>query len=158
MNLVAISHVAMKNVTLRSRVTRIVVSFGLGLAALAAGAPGALAQQTTIAVPGGYVTFTPAQRDYAGAYVLRHPVPPAPVPGGFVAAVGSVVPAGVPLQRFEPGPAYEGTYGAADYDPDVGAAGYADPGYDFSQYRYAVTPGNAVVVEPRSRRIILVIE
>lgn len=140
--------------------------------------------QATVAVPGGYVTFTPVQRQYIETYVVRHPVPPAAIPGGFVAEVGAVVPPGVDLRRFGGGPVGPyGGYGRAvaqpgygqvvaqpGYDPewnDAGngyegyeadQAGYA-PGYGLSQYRYVVLPGNeAAVVEPRSRRIILIVE
>lgn len=51
----------------------------------------------------------------------------------------------------------------ADFDADEGyqtldEAGYA-PGAGLSQYRYVTLPGNeAAVVEPRSRRIILIVE
>lgn len=157
---------------------------GVGAAALLAGASGAAAQ-STVAVPGGYVTFTPAQRTYMETYVLRHPVPPAPVPGGFVAAIGEVVPQGVELRRFAvaPGEVQPGygpqIYGPQGYDQQVydqqgydprgfDQADYDAPaapgpaygeGYGVSGYRYVVMPGNeTAVVEPRSRRIILIIE
>lgn len=155
------------------------LSLGLGLAALIAGSAGAAAQ-TTIVVRGGHGSLTPAQRAYMETYVVRHPVPPAPVPGGFVAAVGEVLPAGVELRRFEPAPGYDADgqgygaepgyaapgYDAAGYDTadfEGGpAADYGDAygaGYDLSRYRYVVMPGyEAAVVEPRSRRIILIIE
>jgi len=147
---------------------------GVGAAALLAGASGAAAQ-STVAVPGGYVTFTPAQRTYMETYVLRHPVPPAPVPGGFVAAIGEVVPQGVELRRFAvaPGEVQPG-YGPQIYDPqgydprgfdqaDYDAPAAPGPaygeGYGVSGYRYVVMPGTeTAVVEPRSRRIILIIE
>lgn len=154
----------------------------LALAILAGGASAAAAQ-TTVAVPGGYVTFTPAQRQYIESYVVRHPVPPAPVPGGFVAAVGEVVPPGVELRRFDAPAygAYGGGYARPGYEPGYGydAGGYNTAGYDaggydvpdaapaygagdpyaVSGYRYVVLPGNeAAVVEPRSRRIILILE
>lgn len=147
-----------------------------------AGGSAPAAAQTTVAVPGGYVTFTPAQRQYMETYVVRHPVPPAAIPGGFAAEVGAVVPPGVDLLRFGTGPVepYGGdgqvvarpSYGQITaqpgFDPewdDAGdayetaeQAGYA-PGYGLSQYRYVVLPGNeAAVVEPRSRRIILIVE
>ena len=127
--------------------------------------------QTTVAVPGGYVTFTPVQRRYIETYVVRHPVPPAYIPGGFVAEVGAVVPPDVDLRRFGPAPEPYGRYGQTvvqpGYEPDyddadgyhtLDEAGYApDPG--LSQYRYVTLPGNeAAVVEPRSRRIILIVE
>lgn len=153
-----------------------------GLAAVAfvplavAGSVAPAAAQTTVAVPGGYVTFTPVQRRYIETYVVRHPVPPAYIPGGFVAEVGAVVPPDVDLRRFGPAQEPYGRYGQAvgqpgygqpAYEPDFGdddgyqtldQAGYApDPG--LSQYRYVTLPGNeAAVVEPRSRRIILIVE
>ncbi len=153
-----------------------------GLAAVAfvplvvAGSVAPAVAQTTVAVPGGYVTFTPVQRRYIETYVVRHPVPPAYVPGGFVAEVGAVVPPDVDLRRFGPAsepygrygqavaqPGYDQPgYGADDADEDgyqtLDQAGYApDPG--LSQYRYVTLPGNeAAVVEPRSRRIILIVE
>ncbi|MEP9354955.1 hypothetical protein ABLE93_15305 [Xanthobacter sp. KR7-65] len=149
-----------------------------------AGGASAAAAQTTVAVPGGYVTFTPAQRQYIETYVVRHPVPPALVPGGFVAAVGEVVPPGVALRRFGPP---QPVYGAAPYDPAYGPGygrpaygpGYATAGYDpddrvpadeseaeayggdygVGGYRYVVLPSQeTAVVEPRSRRIILIVE
>lgn len=153
-----------------------------GLAAVAfvplvvAGSVAPAAAQTTVAVPGGYVTFTPVQRRYIETYVVRHPVPPAYIPGGFVAEVGAVVPPDVDLRRFGPAPEPYGRYrqavgqpgyGQPAYEQDFGdddgyqtldQAGYApDPG--LSQYRYVTLPGNeAAVVEPRSRRIILIVE
>lgn len=148
-----------------------------GLAAVAfvplviAGSVAPAVAQTTVAVPGGYVTFTPVQRRYIETYVVRHPVPPAYIPGGFVAEVGAVVPPDVDLRHFGPAPEPYGRYGEAvaqpghgpDYDDADGyqtldEAGYApDPG--LSQYRYVTLPGNeAAVVEPRSRRIILIVE
>lgn len=154
------------------------LSLGLGLSVLIAGSAAAAAQ-TTIVVPGGYGPLTPDQRAYVETYVVRHPVPPAPLPGGFVAAVGGVVPAGVELRRFGPAPAYGPYGGQYGYEPGYDAAGYdtaedeagygAGPapayggsygaGYDLSGYRYIVMPGHeAAVVEPRSRRIILIIE
>ncbi|MFG1345419.1 hypothetical protein V5F59_11030 [Xanthobacter autotrophicus DSM 431] len=167
------------------------LSLGLGLVLLVAGAAGASAQTTVVITNGGgygyggyagYGAFGPAQRDYMAGYVVRHPVPPAPIPGGFVASVGAVVPNGVVLNRFGPPVAYGGYaagypqgYGQAAYDDGgYGDAGYvaggygavgpgyggAYPGgYDFSGYRYVVLPGNeAAVVEARTRRIILIIE
>ena len=128
-----------------------------------------VAAQTTVAVPGGYVTFTPVQRQYIETYVVRHPVPPAAIPGGFVAEVGQMVPPGVELRR-------QAGYGGPGYGPAASQPGY-DPGWDngngyetadqvdpapdygLSQYRYVTLPGNeAAVVEPRSRRIILIVE
>lgn len=148
-----------------------------GLAAVAfvplvtAGSVAPAVAQTTVAVPGGYVTFTPVQRRYIETYVVRHPVPPAYIPGGFVAEVGAVVPPDVDLRRFGPAPEPYGRYGQAvaqpgygpDYDDEDGyqtldEAGYA-PDSRLSQYRYVTLPGNeAAVVEPRSRRIILIVE
>jgi len=141
-----------------------------------AGGVSPAAAQTTVAVPGGYVTFTPVQRRYIETYVVRHPVPPADIPGGFVAEVGAVVPPDVDLRRFGAAPEPYGRYGqavaqedygqpgdGADFDDDEGyqtldEAGYA-PGAGLSQYRYVTLPGNeAAVVEPRSRRIILIVE
>ncbi|MFG1249822.1 hypothetical protein [Xanthobacter flavus] len=163
----------------RSR-TRPLLMAGLAAVAfvpivLAAGVSPASAQ-TTVAVPGGYVTFTPVQRRYIETYVVRHPVPPAYIPGGFVAEVGAVVPPDVDLRRFGDAPEPYGRYGQAvaqpgygqpgyepDFDDDDGyqtldEAGYA-PGAGLSQYRYVTLPGNeAAVVEPRSRRIILIVE
>lgn len=159
-------------------------SLGLGLALLVAGVAGASAQTTVVITGGGYGGyggFTAAQRDYIAGYVVRHPVPPAPVPGGFVASVGAVVPNGVVLNRFGPyggyGAGYRQGYDQAAYDDDAyGDNGYGDngyavaapapgyggvynAGYDLSGYRYVTLPGNeAAVVEPRSRRIILIIE
>lgn len=141
-----------------------------------AGGVAPAAAQTTVAVPGGYVTFTPVQRRYIETYVVRHPVPPAYIPGGFVAEVGAVLPPDVDLRRFGEAPEPYGRYGQAvaqpgydqpGYDPDfndeggyqpLDEAGYA-PGAGLSQYRYVTLPGNeAAVVEPRSRRIILIVE
>lgn len=170
-------------------------SFGISIAILIAGASAASAQAVVVG-PGGYIS--PTQREYIEAYVVRHPVPPAPIPGGFVASVGAVLPAGIPLQRFavapaqryatygqgyygpgyygqvyygqgDPGVAYpdRGGYDVADYNSPVypgelygGAygSGYGN-GADLSGYRYVVLPGaEAAVVEPRTRRIILIIE
>ncbi len=153
-----------------------------GLAAVAfvplvvAGSVAPAVAQTTVAVPGGYVTFTPVQRRYIESYVVRHPVPPAYIPGGFVAEVGAVVPPDVDLRRFGVAPEPYGRYGQAVAQPGYGQQGY-DPGFDdedgyqtldeagyapgagLSQYRYVTLPGNeAAVVEPRSRRIILIVE
>ncbi|MFG1287166.1 hypothetical protein [Xanthobacter versatilis] len=126
---------------------------------------------------------------------MRHPVPPAVIPGGFVASVGAVLPAGIPLQSFGVAPTYQryatyqqgyygpGYYGQVYYgqgDPGVGypdrggydVADYNTPVYpgelygggygggaDLSGYRYVVLPGaEAALVEPRTRRIILIIE
>ena len=140
-----------------------------------AGGVAPAAAQTTVAVPGGYVTFTPVQRRYIETYVVRHPVPPAYIPGGFVAEVGAVVPPDVDLRRFGAMPEPYGRYGQAVAQPGYGQPGYGpdddgdgyqtldeagyapDPG--LSQYRYVTLPGNeAAVVEPRSRRIILIVE
>lgn len=150
--------------------------FGLAAAALVAGI-GAASAQTVVVVQGG-PAFTPAQRAYMEGYVVRHPVPPAPIPGGYVARVGGYVPAGVPLRTFDPyndggyvdagyrggygpyGGGYGVTYGAAEegfYDGGYPVAGPG--GYGLSGYRYVVMPGNtAAVVEPSTRRIILIIE
>jgi len=156
-------------------------------AALVAGA-GAAGAQAVVVVPGG-PAFTPAQRAYVEAYVIRHPVPPAPIPRGYVARVGGYVPAGVPLRSFDTyndaGAGEDGPYGtlaeAADddgyavagpdgYEPDgyepggygqggYGQGAYEPGGYNLAGYRYVVMPGNtAAVVEPASRRIILIIE
>lgn len=156
-------------------VSRGVVLSGLAAVAfLPLGITGGIAPaaaQTTVAVPGGYVTFTPVQRRYIETYVVRHPVPPAYIPGGFVAEVGAVVPPDVDLRRFGTGPEPYGRYGQAvaqpGYEPDfadddgyqtLDQAGYA-PDAGLSQYRYVTLPGNeAAVVEPRSRRIILIVE
>lgn len=174
--------------TLVPLVLALVLAFVLAPAALVAGVSPAAAQ-TTMVVPGGYITFTPAQREYIEGYVARHPVPPAPIPGGFAAAVGAVVPPGVALRRFGPAPGYgyaRPGYGVAGYGAvydqgydqayDAEAYGLAGDGvygqdygsgygqnygqdYGLSGYRYVVLPGNeAAVVEPRSRRIILIVE
>lgn len=170
------------------------LSLGLGLAVLIAGSAGAAAQTTIVIPGGGYAPISPAQRAYIETYVVQHPVPPAEVPGGYVATVGGVIPAGVELRRFGPAPAYGsygrwsggryvgngyagngygggydsepgygdgGGYDTADYDAGPGPAygGAYGGGYDLSQYRYVAMPGNeAAVVEPRTRRIILIIE
>ncbi|MDI4666669.1 hypothetical protein K9U40_20430 [Xanthobacter autotrophicus] len=172
------------------------LSVGLGIAFLIAGASAASAQAVVVG-PGGY--FSPAQREYIQAYVVRHPVPPAPIPGGFVASVGAVLPAGIPLQSFAVAPTYQryatyqqgyygpGYYGQVYYGPGYagqggyGVGGYDGGGYDvadynsqvypgdlygggygggdLSGYRYVVLPGaEAAIVEPRTRRIMLIIE
>lgn len=162
-----------------SQTSRLALRLGLAAAALVAGV-GAAGAQTVVVVQGG-PAFSPAQRAYVEGYVVRHPVPPAPIPGGYVARVGGYVPAGVPLRTFDTynegyadagygggygpyggpyGGGYGATYGAVGeglYDGGypAGAAG----GYGLEGYRYVVMPGNtAAVVEPTTRRIILIIE
>ncbi|MDI4659146.1 hypothetical protein [Xanthobacter autotrophicus] len=191
------------NPRLKSLRASIRLSVGLGIAVLIAGVSAASAQAVVVG-PGGYIS--PAQRGYIQGYVLRHPVPPALIPGGFIPTVGAVLPAGIPLQSFAVAPTYQrystyqqgyygpgyygqvyygqgdpgvvypdrGGYDVADYNTPVypgelyggGYGGYGggyDGGYgggaDLSGYRYVVLPGaEAAVVEPRTRRIILIIE
>ena len=164
------------------RAARLALGVGLAAAALAAGA-GVACAQTVVVVQGG-PAFSPAQRAYVEGYVVRHPVPPAPIPGGYVARVGGYIPAGVPLRTFDTynegyadagyrggyGP-YGGPYGGGygGYGATYGAVGEglydggypagAAGGYGLEGYRYVVMPGNtAAVVEPTTRRIILIIE
>lgn len=184
------------NPRLKSLRARVRLSVGLGIGLLIAGVSAASAQAVVVG-PGGY--FSPSQRAYIQTYVVRHPVPPAVIPGGFVASVGAVLPAGIPLQSFAVAPTYQrystyqqgyygpgyygqvyygqldpgggyvdqGGYDVADYNTPVypgelyggGYGGGYGAGADLSGYRYVVLPGaEAAVVEPRTRRIILIIE
>lgn len=108
--------------------------------ALVLGAGPSLAQTSTVIVakPSGYVLVDPQQQVLVQRYVVAQPGAVVTLPPGYVADVGTTVPATVELRTFQTG---------ADYG-----------GFNASGYRYVTTQdAGTLLVEPDTRRVIQVI-